>query len=181
MGAPMGPGLGGEKPALCLSILLVHRPAWLSSVCVPVSLLGCPTYQILPWTQAVPLDNPAIHSTDMAPETQHVTRCWDPLLTLAPLPSSSEQLLSSCPSASHCFCPLLHGLGPPPGMLFPVYPPAGFHLLHTSPPAFPSHPSRPTCFPHLALPPLSQSETYNLALNYTLCSLIILCLISQAL
>lgn len=34
--------------------------------------------------------------------------------------------------------------------------------------------------PHHTLPQLSQSETHNLALNYTLCSLIILCLLSLA-
>lgn len=34
--------------------------------------------------------------------------------------------------------------------------------------------------PLLTLPQLSESETHNLALNYTLCSLIILCLISAA-
>lgn len=41
--------------------------------------------------------------------------------------------------------------------------------------------SNPPGSPRLAFPQLSESETHNLALNYTLCSLIILCLISSRL
>lgn len=81
------------------------------------------------------------------------------LLSLLPL-----QLPLSLP------CPLLNAL-PPTRTRPPLWPP---HLHKPPSPATPAwHDGA-----YLALPQLSQSETHNLPLNYTLCSLIILCLIS---
>ena len=60
----------------------------------------------------------------------------------------------------------------------------GASSLDTPHPALPRPHPEPVSslgrLPLLALPQLRESETHNLALNYTLCSLIILCLISAA-
>lgn len=82
--------------------------------------------------------------------------------------SPSRTLGPCCPSP-HCSW---RGEGLSAHPPAPVWPP----LFHKPPP--PATPAWHDSL-HLALPQFRASETHNLALNYTLCSLIILCLISS--